>query len=98
MIGPGADTLPGTPDDVLLATGETLPEVQARVLGPTLASSSLYTTVPSYTTFGARGGYRFGDSELLVDLENLGDENYRGPSWGMDAPGRGIYVRLSTKF
>jgi hypothetical protein len=98
LIGAGADLLPGTPDDILLETGETLAEVQARVLGPSLASSSLYTAVPGYTVYGIRGGVRFGESEVLVDLENLGDENYRGPSWGMDAPGRGIYVRFATRF
>jgi len=98
LIGVGGDTLPGTADDILLATGETLAQVQGRVLGPSLAENSLYTAIPGYTVFGVRGGVDFGNSELLVDLENLGDENYRGPSWGMDAPGRGVYVRFATKF
>ena len=98
LIGVGADSLPGTADDILLQTGETLAQVQARVLGPSLASSSLYTAIPGYTVYGIRGGVRFRDSEVLVDLENLGDENYRGPSWGMDAPGRGLYVRFATRF
>ena len=31
--------------------------------------------------------------ELIVDCENLNDENYRGISWGVDAPGRGVSVR-----
>jgi hemoglobin/transferrin/lactoferrin receptor protein len=88
LIGVGGDLTPGTADDILLPTGETLAQVQSRVLGPGLQSSSLYTEIPSYTVFGVRGGIRFGANELLVDLENLGDENYRGPS-GMDAPGRG---------
>jgi hypothetical protein len=35
--------------------------------------------------------------EILFDLENLGDESYRGISWGMDAPGRGIYVRYALR-
>jgi outer membrane receptor protein involved in Fe transport len=98
LIGAGADTLPGTADDILLETGETLAEVQQRVLGPSLAPNSLYTAIPGYTVFGVRGGVHFGTSEILVDLENLGDENYRGPSWGMDAPGRGAYVRFATRF
>jgi hemoglobin/transferrin/lactoferrin receptor protein len=99
MIGNGADLAPNTPDDLLLATGETLAQVQSRVLGPGLAANSLFTSVAGYTVYGVRGGFRFAsDSEILVDLENLGDENYRGPSWGMDAPGRGLYVRFATRF
>jgi hemoglobin/transferrin/lactoferrin receptor protein len=98
LIGAGADTTPGTADDVLIPTGETLPQVQSRVLGPGLASNSLFTAVAGYTVFGIRGGIRLGDGEVLIDLENLGDENYRGPSWGMDAPGRGLYVRYGTRF
>jgi hypothetical protein len=35
---------------------------------------------------------------VLFDFENLTDESYRGISWGMDAPGRGIYVRYSLSF
>jgi hemoglobin/transferrin/lactoferrin receptor protein len=48
--------------------------------------------------FGVRAGFRHGRHEVFVDLENLGDRNYRGISWGMDAPGRGAYVRYSVKF
>jgi hypothetical protein len=33
-----------------------------------------------------------------VDFENIGDENYRGVSWGMDAPGRGIFLRYALRF
>jgi hypothetical protein len=35
---------------------------------------------------------------LTVDAENLGDENYRGVSWGMDGPGRGIAVKYVARF
>ena len=43
-----------------------------------------------------RGAVRFGARhELLFDLETLGDESYRGISWGMAAPARGIYLRYS---
>jgi hemoglobin/transferrin/lactoferrin receptor protein len=48
---------------------------------------------------GIRGALRFASGhEILVDLENLGDESYRGISWGLDAPGRGAYVRYSLRF
>ena len=99
LVGSGPDGIAGTADDVLLATGEILAQVQARVLGPSGASSSLFTSVPSYTGFGVRGAVRFADRhEVLVDFENIGDENYRGISWGMDAPGRGIYLRYALRF
>jgi hypothetical protein len=36
--------------------------------------------------------------ELMIDAENLNDENYRGISWGIDAPGRGISVKYTARF
>jgi outer membrane receptor protein involved in Fe transport len=99
LVGSGPDGVAGNADDVLLATGETLPQIQDRVLGPGVASSSLYTAVPGYVTFGLRGALRFGARhEVLVDFENLGDRNYRGVSWGLDAPGRGAFVRYRLSF
>jgi hemoglobin/transferrin/lactoferrin receptor protein len=89
-----ADGVAGNADDVLLATGETVAEIQDRVLGPGVASSSLFTVVPGYVTFGFRGALHFGSRhEVLVDFENVGDRNYRGISWGLDAPGRGVFIR-----
>jgi hemoglobin/transferrin/lactoferrin receptor protein len=97
-VGPGPDGAFGNADDVLLETGETLAQVQDRVLGAGVNSSSLFPVLPAYQTFGVRSGVRFGNHELLVDLENLTDENYRGISWGMDAPGRGVSVRYGVRF
>ena len=98
LIGSGPDGRPGTSDDVLLATGETLAQIQSRVLG-TASSSSLYTQVDGFTVVGLRGGWRFGQRhEVLVDVGNIGDVNYRGISWGMDAPGFGVYVRYTARF
>ncbi len=98
-IGNGPDGIAGNADDVLLATGETLAQIQDRVLGPGVVSSSLYTAVPGYVTFGFRGAVRFAARhEVLVDFENLGDRNYRGISWGLDAPGRGFFVRYRLSF
>ena len=96
-VGAGTDGVSGTADDVLTVTGETLAQITARVLGPA-ASSSLFTAIPGYTALGARFGLRAGRHEVAVDLENLTDENYRGLSWGMDAPGRGVSVRYGVKF
>jgi len=72
--------------------------VQSRVLG-THDSAPLYTFVKGYTTHGLRGGIKFGGrSELLLDFENVGDVNYRGIAWGVDAPGRNFMVSWRTKF
>jgi outer membrane receptor protein involved in Fe transport len=98
LIGNGPDGTAGTADDVLISTGETLSQVIARVLG-TASSSSLFTSIPGYVTFNVRGGWRLGGGhELLVDVENITDRNYRGISWGMDAPGFGVYVRYQGRF
>jgi outer membrane receptor protein involved in Fe transport len=97
-IGPGADSVSGTTDDVLIATGETLAQIQNRVLGVGVNNSSLYTSVPGYGTFGVRAGLRKAPHEIVVDVENLNDKNYRGISWGLDAPGVGLSVKYSVKF
>jgi hypothetical protein len=96
-ISPGADGVFGNADDTLIQTGETLPEIQDRVLGVGVNSSPLWTAVPSYTIVGVRVGLRVGVHTITVDAENLTDESYRGISWGMDGPGRGISVRYSVR-
>ena len=99
LVSNGPDGVAGNADDVLVPTGETLAQVQARVLGPTGAAVPLFREVTGYAVFGVRGAVRFGAShEVLFDFENLGDENYRGISWGMDAPGRGLYLRYALRF
>lgn len=93
-ISNGADGVANTADDVLTATGETLTQITTRVLG-TSSSSSLFTAIPGWTMVGTRIGFRSGLHEFVVDFENLGDKNYRGMSWGMDAPGRAISAVFS---
>jgi hemoglobin/transferrin/lactoferrin receptor protein len=97
-VGAGPDGALGTVDDVLAATGETIAQIQDRVLGVGVNSGVLFSAVPSYVTVGVRGGLRFGPHQLLIDFENMNDENYRGISWGIDAPGRGIAVRYVARF
>jgi hemoglobin/transferrin/lactoferrin receptor protein len=92
-VSPGSDHVPGTPDDVLAVTGETLAQIQDRVLGPGITSAPLFTAVRGYVTAGIRGGVRAGRHEVFIDVENLGDTNYRGISWGVDAPGRGVSIK-----
>jgi TonB dependent receptor-like, beta-barrel len=94
----GSDGLFNTADDTLIATGENLAQIQDRVLGVGVNSSSLFPELPGYAVFGMRGGIHLGRHELLVDLENLTDENYRGISWGIDGPGRGISLRYVARF
>jgi hemoglobin/transferrin/lactoferrin receptor protein len=97
-ISAGSDGVFATADDTLIATGETLTQIQDRVLGVGVNSSSLFPELPGYAVFGMRGGMRFGRHELLVDLENLTDETYRGISWGIDGPGRGVSIRYVARF
>lgn len=97
-VTPGPDGKPGNADDILTVTGETLAQVQARVLG-TADSSPLFTAVPGYVTVAVRGGFRVGSRhEVIIEGENLTDKNYRGVAWGMDAPGRGLSVAWVSKF
>ena len=97
-VAPGPDGIAGSADDVLTATGETVAQVQNRVLG-TASSAPLYTSVHGYTTFAVRGGFRIGTKhEIILELENLTDENYRGIAWGLDAPGRGFSVGYTARF
>ena len=97
-VGPGGDNVLGTADDLLIATGETVAQIQDRVLGVGVASAPLFTEVEGFFTAGFRGGVRIGRHELIVDFENVTDENYRGVSWGVDAPGRGVSLRYNARF
>ncbi len=98
LIGPGGDGRLGTADDLLIATGENLAQVQNRILG-SADSAPLYRYIPGFITFGVRGGFRIGERHnVLIDLENINDKNYRGISWGMDAPGRNLGFSYSYRF
>jgi hemoglobin/transferrin/lactoferrin receptor protein len=96
-VAPGADGAMGTADDVLSVTGETLAQIQNRVLGAA-NNAPLYPEVLGYTMAGVRGGMRVGPHEVFVDFENVTDENFRGISWGMDHAGRGLTVRYALRF
>lgn len=98
LIAAGTDGRFGTADDLLKPTGETLAQVQNRVLG-TAASAPLYTYIPGFLTGGIRGGFRVGEAhEVILDFSNLNDKNYRGISWGTDAPGRSFGFRYNYRF
>lgn len=82
----------------LLATGETLPQVQDRLLGAA-ASAAMFTGTPGFTVLGARVGIPFGNNlELTVLAENLLDRNYRLHGSGIDEPGFNLQLRTRVRF
>lgn len=94
------DGLCGTGDEtLLLPTGETIAQVQDRVLGPGVNSAPMFTRLPGYGLFNLRGGFRVGEGHRLYwAFENIFDRQYRNPSWGMDAAGRSLSLSYSVKF
>ncbi len=100
----------GSSGGTLAATGETLAQVQDRVLpigsvinGVLVTSNStsvpLFNSIPGYVLFNVRGGYRFAeDHRVSVDLENLLDKSNRLPGWGIDGPGRSLTLRYQYRF
>lgn len=100
----------GSAGGILIPTGETLAQVQDRLLpldatinGVFIANSDtpvpLYTAVAGYGLLGVRGAFQVNDhSEVFVDFENIADKSYRGISWGIDGAGRGVTVRYRYKF
>ncbi len=100
----------GSAGGILTATGETLAQVQNRLLpiGATIngvtvvnndTSVPLFTAVAGYGLVGLRGAFRFDQhSEIFLDFENLADKQYRGISWGVDGAGRGVTLRYRYKF
>ncbi|MCS6817982.1 MAG: TonB-dependent receptor [Blastocatellia bacterium] len=99
LVGPGPDGRLGTADDVLIPTGETLTQIQNRVLGPGVESAPLFRAIPGYVVFNVRLGVHLGENHrLIAEVENLTDRNYRGISWGLDAPGRSLFLRYQYTF
>ncbi len=99
LISAGSDARFGTADDILKNTNETLAQVQDRVLGVGVNSAPLFRAIPGYATINFRGGFHLSEKqELNFDFENLLDKNYRGISWGLDAPGRGLSLRYQLRF
>ena len=90
----------GSAGGVLIRTGETLAQVQTRVLGSTTASPQpLFDHIPGYGLINVRGGFRLGErSDVGVDFENITDQNYRGLAWGIEGPGRSVSGRYRFRF
>lgn len=83
---------------ILMATGETLAQVQTRVLGAA-TGAPLFTSQPGFAVFGARGGVRLSQGlDLTLIAENIGDVNYRLYGSGLDASGFNLQFRTRYRF
>ena len=100
----------GSAGGILIPTGETLAQVQNRLLpigatinGVFVANNDTivptHPYLPGYGLVGVRGGMKFDEnSEIFVDFENIFDKSYRGISWGIDGAGRGVTIRYRYSF
>lgn len=97
----GSRVAPYLSDGVFLPTGETLRQIQDRVL-PGVADNTrvpLYRSTAGWATLNFRAGYPLGERwDLAGALENALDRNYRVHGSGVDAPGRSAYLSLSYRF
>jgi hemoglobin/transferrin/lactoferrin receptor protein len=106
----GTDGILGTSDDIFSPTGETLKQIQDRVLpigttinGVTIANDStrvpLYLGTEGWWTLELNGGLSLSDrSRLNFGLSNLLDKNYRMHGSGVDAAGINGFVGLRYMF
>jgi outer membrane receptor protein involved in Fe transport len=84
----GATDMGLVEDGIFLPTGETLEQIQLRVLGPGLVGNSLFTETRGWWSLSLRGRYAFSpDNELMFGIGNMFDRNYRLHGSGFDAPG-----------
>jgi outer membrane receptor protein involved in Fe transport len=95
---------------VFLPTGETLPQIQNRVLpigstinGVRIADDNsrvpLYLSTAGWASVGIRSGFPLGERwSLKAALENLLDRNYRIHGSGTDSPGIGAWVGVGYRF
>jgi outer membrane receptor protein involved in Fe transport len=84
---------------ILLPTGETLAQVQDRVLGVGIQSAPFFSKMPGFATLNFRGGYRTSErSEIVWVLENVLDKNYRVHGSGVDGAGRNLQLSYFFRF
>ena len=84
-------------DGRLIETGESLAEVQARLLNGADATY-LYTETPAFVVFSLRGGWRVSSRlDTTVMLDNVTDHNYRWHGSGTDAPGFSLAAKVQIR-
>lgn len=85
---------------LLVATGETVEQVIARVLGSDASRRvPLFTSLPGYATLNVRGGWRVSQRmTTTLILENVFDRNYRTMGSGIDAAGVNLTLRHTIAF
>ncbi|MCS6803841.1 MAG: TonB-dependent receptor [Acidobacteriota bacterium] len=99
LTTPGTTGQCGSAGGILIPTGETLAQVQNRVLGVGVESAPLFRAIPGYGLINVRGGFRLKENhEISIDFENIGDKSHRSPGWGIDGPGRSVTVRYRVQF
>jgi len=85
-------------DGVLRPTGETLAQVQTRLLGSE-STGFLFTETPGFFVLGLRGGVRLTSTvDISVLTDNIADKNYRWHGSGVDAPGINAQLRIRYRF
>ncbi|MBX9601496.1 MAG: TonB-dependent receptor [Bryobacteraceae bacterium] len=87
---------------VFLPTGETLAQIQNRVL-PGVSNAGLrvplYFSTAGWASFDLRGGYRIGERiTLTAALMNLLDRNYRVHGSGFDSAGINAFAAVRYRF
>jgi outer membrane receptor protein involved in Fe transport len=83
---------------ILVETGETLAQVQNRLLG-TESATYLFTEGPGFIALHLRGGWRITETlEVSAIGENLTDRNYRLYGSGLDAAGANLQLRARFRF
>ncbi|HJO39015.1 MAG: TonB-dependent receptor [Vicinamibacterales bacterium] len=94
----GATDLGLVADGRLTATGETLEQVQTRILGDA-AGTALFEETPAFLAVGARAGWQVHPRlSLTLIAENLTDRNYRWHGSGVDGPGLHLQIRTRYNF
>ncbi|HSK72799.1 MAG TPA: TonB-dependent receptor [Pyrinomonadaceae bacterium] len=110
LTTPGSSGQCGSAGGILIATGETLAQVQNRLLpigavvnGVLVVDNNtavpLFNSIPGYGLINLRGGFKFKENhEISADFENIADKSHRAPGWGIDGPGRSITIRYQFRF